>query len=175
MKSYIELSKGEFNLELSKADEDSKFINFDTSDISIIKSNITKYKSYFTMVSSSNALLLRSQFKGYNIDEIIYCKIGTTSIKEFSIVKLDDEWYLIEVRSYNLVNGDVKDTTQFYKCDQIDGILDLLQGESKRHKIFNKEEFDRKSNYKRRINDVVKRIKSMKWEEFNKFYKQFMK
>ncbi len=172
--SHIELSKEEFIEEVSKADEYNRFIKFDNSDRNMIKSHITKYKSYFTTVDFTNdsALLFGSCFKGHKFNELIYGRIGSTSIKEFKIAKLDDEWYLVEILSYS---RDTIGSTKYYKCDQIDGILNLLQGKTKSHKIFNKEEFDKKRVYNSKVNTVIKRIKSMNWEEFDRLYNQIMK
>lgn len=181
---YTTLSREEFIEEIKKGN----FINFDSSDVNLIKSDMTKYRGYFAKVSNDNPLFMRSLLgkrerrrfglqdtfsNEKEIQELIYCKIGITSHKDFYIGKLDDDWFLIEL-SFR-VRGKEGTKSEYYKCDQIDGILDLLKSKTKTHRVFNKEEFERKADYKNRVNKVIRRIKSMDFKEFDKLYKNLIK
>lgn len=179
----------EYNVKLGRDQfigeiDNGKFVDFEEREINEIKEVLTKYKGYFAIVPSTNPLFFDSLFskkeieEGYRkyelINQVIYCQIGSTTRRKFNIAKLDDDWYLVEMekRTFGKEGNQI---SEYYKCDQIEGIIDLISKETKTYKVFNKEEFDKKRERKKMNNRVFNVIRNMNSDEFNKIYNQLVK
>jgi len=176
---WEEVNRSEFCNEIEK----SEFINFDESERSKLKSTFSQFHGYyFAVTDSDNALFMNSPFsfkKRINIlgqaltrkkviDGLIYTSGGKgSSHKQFYIGKLDDEWYLVECIT--------KGVTKYYKCDQLDGFLSLLSSLTGKLKKRDFELENQKIDRNKKLQNVVARLKSMSWEEFNNFYSSFQK
>lgn len=177
---WQEISRPQFCEEI----ESGTFVDFDESEKSKLKDIFSRfYGYYFACTDSENALFLNSNFKydkrlnvihaaltsKKNISGLIYLSGGQGSAQRiFRIGKLDDEWYLVE-----FVGTDRHQ--KYYKCDQLDGFLQLLKSFTFRLKKRDFEVEQIKAERNKKMNRVVSRIKSMSWQEFQKFYDQFMK
>lgn len=163
--------------------ENSEFVNFDERERLNLKSTFSKfYNSYFTVTHSDNAIFWESLFSfkkrvntlghalNKSISGLIYTSGGKGAAhKIFYIGKLDDEWYLVE---YITMTGGKKESS-YYKCDQLDGFLSLLNSLTNKLK---KRDFDlekQKSDRNKKIQNIITKLKSMSWDEFVSFYDNF--
>ena len=177
---WEEITRVQFCQEIEKGE----FVEFDESEKSQLKNTFSSfYGYYFACTDSENALFLNSNFKykkrlnllnaaltsKNKIPGLIYLSGGQGSAQRiFRIGKLDDEWYLVE---YVGTDG----VQKYYKCDQLDGFLELLKSFTFRLK---KRDFDlenKKSDREKKMKRIINRLKSMDWQEFNSFYDQFIK
>lgn len=164
--------------------ERGEFVEFDESEKSQLKDAFSNfYGYYFTCTDSENVLFLNSNFKfserinilhaaltsKKKIPGLLYLSGGQGSAQRtFRIGKLDDEWYLVEYLGPERFK-------KYYKCDQLDGFLELLKSFTFRLK---KRDFDlesKKSDRVEKMKRVVNKLKSMSWEEFDSFYDKFIK
>lgn len=168
---YDILDESEFNSEI----REGKFVDFSIYEKEFIKNNFKeKYNGYYTVVNSESILVSNSPFKNSKyIKEIIYLSVGKTTNRTMLIGQLFDEWYLVYIHKYTQSGNN--ESQKFYKCDQLDSVIDLLNVETKKNKIFNKEEFDKKVLYKNKLNKVFSIIKSMNSKEFDKLYNKLVK
>lgn len=176
---WEEVGRNEFCDEIEK----SEFADFDESEKIDLKSTFSQFHdSYFAVTDSDNALFMNSPFSFKKrisilgqaltskkvINGLIYTSGGKgVSHRQFFIGKLDDEWYLVEYR--------IKSEVKYYKCDQLDGFLSLLGSLTgklrKRDFELEKQKVDRS----RKMKNIVRRLRSMSWDEFNNFYDNFHK
>lgn len=168
---YDILDESEFNSEI----REGKFVDFSSYEKEFIKKNFKeKYNGYYTIVDSENFLLSNTPFKNSKyIKEIIYLSVGKTTNRTMLISQLFDEWYLVYIHKHTLSGNN--ESEKFYKCDQLDSVIGLLNVETKNNKIFNKEEFDKKVLYKNKLKRVFRVIKSMNSKEFDKLYNNLVK
>lgn len=176
---WEELNRTEFIQQI----EDSKFVEFSESEMQQLKDKFSDfYGYYFSCTNSENALFLNSTFKFDKrllllgrassdkriINGLIYLTGGQGSAQRaFRIGKLDDEYYLVEY-----VGGDGHQ--KYYKCDQLDGFLELLKSFTFRLKKRDRDLESKKSDRDKKMKRVVNTLKSMSWEEFDQFYKKFI-
>jgi hypothetical protein len=178
---WQELDRRQFTEEI----ENATFVDFIDVEIKGLEDMFSDlYGYYFAQTDSENPLFLSSNFK-FNkrlnflgqalyskkvINGLIYISGGQGSAQRmFRIGKLDDEYYLVEVEST------VYEGVKYYKCDQLDGFLELLKSFTFRLKKRDRDKEAKNADRNKKMNIVLSTIKSMSWEEFDKFYNQFTK
>jgi hypothetical protein len=66
------------------------------------------------------------------IEYVMQVEIKIGSITNI-IFKSDDEWFIIKSYPRNIRNGDLARSTTYFKCDQVEGILEYLKERIEEH------------------------------------------
>lgn len=179
MEPIIELSDYYFIQELFNGE----FSKFDERDKSLIKNMVSKYHFYYSIVGPENSLIRLSNspmirvrvthndIEENPIKEIMYISLGKKSIKRVLISKLIDEWYLVEVMYYDKD----KEVRKYYKCDQLEPVIDLIFSITKKMRVVDHEGNKIKKEKDKKINQIVGKMKRMSLSDFENFCKDFYK
>lgn len=179
------------------------FEKFSTYELNKLKGIVSRFDGYFSTADNSNALFLHSVFDpnsspyllsfksehSLKIPQLIYFNARhSKKTKSFSIAKREDGWFLVHIKDYNSENWDeVYQGIQFshagahtqndsyYICDQFEPLVEFIIQQTKMYRTYNKEEKLRKGERDKKTNNLLNKIKSLSWEEFEDFYKKFMK
>jgi hypothetical protein len=178
----------------------TNFERFTDNELAKLKSLFSRFNGYFAHTNNDNPLFMHTIFDSNepelfrNVDgfrpvhdkkipSLVYGNGGKTegSQKQFFIGKLEDDWFIVMVKEMVKAEGKkdpwvkFKGITKYYKCDQFGSLISLLKEKTKAFKTYSQEDAIQKGDRTKKLNQIVYRLKELSWDEFNKFYDEFIK